>query len=106
MNIGEILIWESSNVLLLIPVVIGLVMLVRWFPGRAVFHGAGLASALWPSAQESLHAAPLAPVCRVALGLGVNWLLPSGSTSHCPDWAGLWARLILSVFCLNGQTLV
>ncbi len=37
MNIGEILIWESSNVLLLIPVVIGLVLLVRWFQGRAVF---------------------------------------------------------------------
>ena len=36
MNIGEILIWESSNLLLLIPVVIGLVMLVRWFQGRAV----------------------------------------------------------------------
>jgi hypothetical protein len=30
MNIGEILIWESSNLLLMIPVVIGLVMLVRW----------------------------------------------------------------------------
>jgi hypothetical protein len=27
MSIGEILIWESSNLLLLIPVVIGLVML-------------------------------------------------------------------------------
>jgi ABC-type Fe3+ transport system permease subunit len=37
MNIGEILIWESSNLLLLIPVVIGLVMLMRWFQGRAVF---------------------------------------------------------------------
>jgi hypothetical protein len=37
MNIGEILIWESSNLLLLIPVVIGLVMLVRWFQGKAVF---------------------------------------------------------------------
>jgi hypothetical protein len=37
MNIGEILIWESSNLLLLIPVVIGLVMLVRWLQGRAVF---------------------------------------------------------------------
>jgi hypothetical protein len=29
MNIGEILIWESSNLLLLIPIAIGLVMLVR-----------------------------------------------------------------------------
>jgi len=37
MNIGEILIGESSNLLLLIPVVIGLVMLVPWFQGRAVF---------------------------------------------------------------------
>jgi hypothetical protein len=33
MNLGEIFIWESSNLLLLIPVVIGLVMLVRWFQG-------------------------------------------------------------------------
>jgi hypothetical protein len=37
MNIGEILIWESTNGLLLIPVVIGLVMLVRCFQGRALF---------------------------------------------------------------------
>jgi len=37
MNIGEILVWESTNVLLLIPVVIALVMLVRWVRGRAVF---------------------------------------------------------------------
>jgi hypothetical protein len=37
MNIGEILIWESTNVLLLIPVVIMLVMLARWIRGRPVF---------------------------------------------------------------------
>src|SRR5215510_16494488 len=37
MNIGEILIWESTNVLLLIPVVIALVMLTRWIRGRSVF---------------------------------------------------------------------
>src|SRR5262245_10145987 len=37
MNIGEILIWESFNLLLLIPVAIGLVMLVRWIRGRPVF---------------------------------------------------------------------
>ena len=37
MNIGEILIWESTNALLLIPVVVGLVMLVRWIRGRPVF---------------------------------------------------------------------
>ena len=37
MNIGEILIWESTNALLLIPVVIGLAMLVRWLRGRPAF---------------------------------------------------------------------
>ena len=37
MNIGEILIWESTNVLLLIPVVIALVILTRWIRGRLVF---------------------------------------------------------------------
>jgi hypothetical protein len=37
MNIGEILIWESTNALLLIPVVIGLVMLVRLIRGKPVF---------------------------------------------------------------------
>ena len=34
MNIGEILIWESSNLLLLIPAVIGLLVLTRWLKGR------------------------------------------------------------------------
>jgi hypothetical protein len=33
MNLGEILIWESSSLLLLVPVVIGLVMMVRWLQG-------------------------------------------------------------------------
>jgi hypothetical protein len=37
MNIGEILTWESTNALLLIPVVIGVVMLTRWIRGRPVF---------------------------------------------------------------------
>jgi len=37
MNIGEVLIWESSNLLLLIPAVIWLVMLVRRLQGKAVF---------------------------------------------------------------------
>jgi hypothetical protein len=37
MNIGEILIWESTNALLLIPIVIGLVMLTRWIRGRPIF---------------------------------------------------------------------
>jgi hypothetical protein len=35
--VADVLIWESANALLLIPVVIGLVMLVRWIRGRQVF---------------------------------------------------------------------
>jgi hypothetical protein len=46
MNIGEILIWESSNLILLIPFVIGLVILV-WRPQGGAIHRAGLVSALW-----------------------------------------------------------
>ena len=37
MNLGDYLIWEATNGLLLIPTVIGLVMLVRRFRGRPVF---------------------------------------------------------------------
>jgi hypothetical protein len=37
MNICEILIWEVSNVLLLIPVVIASVILVRWIRRRPLF---------------------------------------------------------------------
>ena len=37
MNIGEIFIWEATNVLLLIPVVIALVILTRWIRGRPLF---------------------------------------------------------------------
>jgi hypothetical protein len=37
MNIGEILIWEATNVLLLIPVVIALVILTRWIRRRPLF---------------------------------------------------------------------
>jgi hypothetical protein len=36
-NFGEVLIWESSNLLLLISVVIGLVVLMHWLQGKAVF---------------------------------------------------------------------
>jgi hypothetical protein len=35
--VADVLIWESANALLLIPVVIGLVMLVRWIRRRQVF---------------------------------------------------------------------
>ena len=37
MNLGDYLIWEATNGLLLIPTVIGLVVLVRWFRGQPVF---------------------------------------------------------------------
>ena len=37
MNIAEILIWESSNLLLAMPGLIGLLMLRRWMRGWPVF---------------------------------------------------------------------
>ena len=37
MNLGDVLIWEATNGLLLIPTVIGLVVLMRWFRGQPVF---------------------------------------------------------------------
>src|SRR5207302_10526164 len=37
MNLGDYLIWEATNGLILIPTVIGLVMVVRWFRGQPVF---------------------------------------------------------------------
>ena len=37
MTIGEILIWEATNGLLLIPVVIALVILTRWMRGLPLF---------------------------------------------------------------------
>jgi ABC-type molybdate transport system permease subunit len=37
MNVGDYLIWETMNGLLLIPTVIGFVMLVRWFRRQPVF---------------------------------------------------------------------
>jgi len=37
MNIADILIWEATNGLLLIPAVIAMLMLTRWIRGRPVF---------------------------------------------------------------------
>jgi hypothetical protein len=37
MTIDEILIWEATNILLLIPVVIALVILMRWIRERPLF---------------------------------------------------------------------
>jgi hypothetical protein len=62
MNIGEILIWESTNALLSIPAVIGLVMLTRWIRGKPVFHRAGLAHSLRSSAGESSLTSPVAKI--------------------------------------------
>jgi hypothetical protein len=46
MNIGEILVWESSKLLLLIPAVIGLLVLTRWLKERTVgqFSQSGIGS--------------------------------------------------------------
>ena len=69
MNIGEILIWESTNALLLIPVVIGLAMLSAVATRAARFHGTGLVVSDWPSAGESPLASPVAKI-RGVMGRG------------------------------------
>ena len=68
MNIGEILIWESTNGLLLIPVVIGLVMLTRWMRGRPVFTERDWLF-LFGHPREKLLASPVAKI-RGAMGRG------------------------------------
>jgi hypothetical protein len=84
MNIGEMLIWESSNLLLLIPVVIGLVMLVRWFQGRAVFTERDWRFLFGHSREKTLSArlwlrfaALLLAVVAIGFALGL-YVLPYG----------------------------
>ena len=64
MNIADILIWEATNGLLLIPVVIGLVMFMRWIRGRAVFTDSDLAFSDRPSTGGSLLTSPVAKIRR------------------------------------------
>lgn len=73
MNIGETLIWGSSNLLLLIPVVIGLVMLVPWCQGRVVFTERDWLL-LFGHAREMVPTPASGSVRRAALGRGGNWL--------------------------------
>jgi hypothetical protein len=85
MTIPEILIWEATNVLLLIPVVIVLVMLTRWIRRRP-FHRPGLIVFDWPSTGESSFASPMAQIrgalvrCYV-IGFEGYVLLPFGLAS-------------------------
>lgn len=75
MNIGEMLIWESPNVLRLIPVVIGLVMLVRCLrEGRS--YGAGWLLLFGHPREKAFTLRPLAPVRRRVLNRGGDWLSP------------------------------
>jgi hypothetical protein len=60
--VADILIWESTNALMLIPVVIGLVMLVRWMRGRPVFTDKDWLFLIWPCAGESLLASLVAKI--------------------------------------------
>ena len=74
MNIGEILIWESTNALLLIPIVIGLVVLIRWIRGKPSFHRSGLALSLRTSSGEDFFTSLVAQICG-AMGRGrAYWL--------------------------------
>ena len=74
MNIGEILIWESSNLLMLISVVIGLVIAGALGSGRCSRSGIGFCSSAIHLRKSSHYA--LAPVRCLALGRGGNWVCP------------------------------
>jgi hypothetical protein len=75
MNIGEILIWEATNGLLLIPLVIAVVMLIRWLRRRPVFteldwlffsaiFGKCLLAKMW-RAMGRVRLSVLLPSCRL-----------------------------------------
>jgi hypothetical protein len=86
---GEILIWESSNLLLTDSRRDRLGDAGALAPRKDGVYGAGLASALWPSTRESLHIAPLPPVRRVALGRGC---VDQSNRSKLLDCWSLFAR--------------
>ena len=61
MTIPEILVWEATNALLLIPVVIALVILTRWYDGnRCSPTGIGISDR--PSTGESYLASSIAQI--------------------------------------------
>jgi hypothetical protein len=74
MNIAEILIWEATNFLLLISLVIGLVMVKRWFQGRPVFTDRDLALPIWPATGESFLAEAVAQIRHSVVGRRGNLL--------------------------------
>ena len=84
MNLGDYLIWEATNGLLLIPVVIGLVMLARRLRGKTAFTERDWLFLFGHSRKEVFSprllfrfAAMLGVV--VVVGLGVSfYVLPHG----------------------------
>src|SRR5947199_2869903 len=84
MNLGDYLIWEATNGLLLIPTVIGLVMLVRRFRGRPVFSERDWLFLFGHSRKEVFSLRLLLRFCAmfilvVIVGLGVSfYVLPYG----------------------------
>src|SRR5437870_13685907 len=84
MTIGDYLIWETTNGFLLIPIVIGLVMLVRRFRGRPVFSERDWLFLFGHSRKEVFSAHLLLRfaamlVLVVIVGLGISfYVLPYG----------------------------
>jgi len=84
MDIGDVLIWEATNGLLLIPSVIGLVVLVRWIRGRPVFTERDWLFLFGPSRKEVLSPRLLLTFTGLLLlvmlvGLGISfYVLPYG----------------------------
>jgi len=85
MNLGDYLIWEATNGLLLIPVVIGLVMLARRIRGKPMFTERDWLFLFGYSRKEVFlprlllrFAAMLGVVVLVGLGISF-YVLPYGS---------------------------
>ena len=84
MNLGDYLIWEATNGLLLIPVVIGLVMLARRLRGKPAFTERDWLFLFGHSRKEVFSLRLLLRFCAmlilvVIVGLGVSfYVLPYG----------------------------
>jgi hypothetical protein len=95
-------IWESSNLLLLVPVAVGLVILVALASRKGGIHGVQdwlLRFALWIVAREGLHTAS-SPATNS--GSSANGLKPKQPKSH----EGFQQNLLLSLISMSPSGLI
>ena len=91
MDIGEVLIGEVTNGLLLFPGVIGLAVLVRWIRGQPVFTERDRLVLFGPSPKEVLWPRLLLTFTGLLL-LVMSLASESRFTSYPTVWGGLQER--------------